>query len=127
MRKPAKLNTSRCRMEALPENTTTIFASVVEAFAADTDVAHGGGKGFGSAALKVNDKIFAMVSSKGHFVVKLPRERVEELVARGIVDYLNPGRGKLMKEWVALDGSNSLWITLALEARRFVAEEIGIK
>src|SRR5438093_1434493 len=40
-------------------------------------------KGFGSSALKINDKIFAMVSWKGQFVVKLPRGRVDELVASG--------------------------------------------
>jgi hypothetical protein len=36
---------------------------------------------FGSSALKVHGKIFAMVSSAGQFVVKLPEARVDQLVA----------------------------------------------
>jgi hypothetical protein len=44
---------------------------VLEIFAKDGRVSHGGGKGFGSGALKVNGKIFAMMSSNGEFVVKL--------------------------------------------------------
>jgi len=60
------------------------FAKVVRAFANDKDVTCGGGKGFGSGALKVRGKIFAMLSSKGQFVAKLPRERVDELVQLGI-------------------------------------------
>ena len=41
-----------------------------------------GGRGFGASALKVDGKIFAMVSG-GTLVVKLPRTRVDELVERG--------------------------------------------
>jgi hypothetical protein len=36
------------------------------------------GKGFGSSALKVEGRIFAMLTSRSEFVVKLPRERVDE-------------------------------------------------
>ena len=40
----------------------------------------GAGKnGFGSQALQVGGKIFAMLSLKRQFVVKLPRDRVDEL------------------------------------------------
>ena len=41
------------------------FVRVAEAFASDRNVSHGGGKGFGSGALKADGKIFAMISSKG--------------------------------------------------------------
>jgi hypothetical protein len=40
-----------------------------------------GRKSFGSSGLKVKNKVFAMVASRGEFVVKLPRERVDALVA----------------------------------------------
>jgi len=40
-----------------------------------------GKKGFGSSAHQVNGKIFAMISSRGSFVVKLPKHRVESLEA----------------------------------------------
>ncbi len=59
------------------------FDRVADAFAGDRQVSLGGKKGFCSGALKVNGKIFAMMSSKGEFVVKLPKARVDELVASG--------------------------------------------
>ena len=98
------------------------FASVVKAFANDPDVtAPGAGKGFGSGALKVGKKIFAMVSSRSEFVVKLPPARVAELVASGRGRYFDAGRGKPMKEWLVVTAGESTWIPLAREARKFVA------
>lgn len=116
MKKTPKSNAS----EAHDQETVRTFARVVAAFAGDTHVTHGGGKGFGSTALKVRGKIFAMVSSRGQFVAKLPRERVDELVRQGTGQYFDAGRGKPMKEWLALDGAYSLWVRLAKEARGFV-------
>ncbi len=63
------------------------FLAVVNAFANEKAVHLGGGKGFGSGALKVNGKIFAMMSSDRSFIIKLPRERVDELVSRGDAEY----------------------------------------
>jgi hypothetical protein len=94
-------------------------ARVVDAFANDPQVTYGG-RGFGSTGLKVNGKIFAMLSSKGTFVVKLPRGRVEELVRLGKGECFDPGHGRLMKEWVVLGGGTASWIELAREAHRFV-------
>ena len=61
------------------------FATIVEAFARNPAVTHSkqGSRLFGSSALKVRDKIFAMVSSSGEFVVKLPKARVDAIVASG--------------------------------------------
>jgi hypothetical protein len=78
------------------------------------------GKGFGSRALKVNGRIFAMVASKGQFVLKLPPERVAELVDAGAGTYFDAGKGKPMKEWLALSGSPAIWLKLAKEAFEFV-------
>jgi hypothetical protein len=96
------------------------FARVIRAFAKDGQVSHSG-RGFGSTGLKVNGKLFAMVSSRTQkFVVKLPRERVDALVSAGQGEPFDPGRGRLMKEWVAIDGADLDWVELAREARRFV-------
>ena len=80
----------------------------------------GGGKGFGSGALKVNGRIFAMMSSKGEFVVKLPKERVDELVTAGYGERFDPGRGRRMKEWLAVHRKPTDWVVLAAEACTFV-------
>jgi len=96
------------------------FVPVMDAFARERSVSRGGGKGFGSRALKVNGKIFAMMASKGQFVVKLPKDRVGELVAAGKGGYFNPGHGRLMKEWIAVEAGRAAWLGLAREAYHFV-------
>jgi TfoX/Sxy family transcriptional regulator of competence genes len=93
------------------------FARIANAFVKDQQVTYG--KMFASMGLKVNGKIFAMFA-KGSFVAKLPKERVDDLVRRGTGTYFDPGHGRLMKEWVALERADELWLDLAREARRFV-------
>jgi hypothetical protein len=97
------------------------FAAVVRAFLGDRGVTYGG-KGFGATALKLDGRIFAMLSSNGDFVVKLPRERVDELVGSGQARYFEPGRGRRMKEWAAMTGDSARWLDLAREAYRFAKE-----
>lgn len=55
---------------------------------------------FGSTGLKVHGKTFAMLV-KGRLVVKLPRHRVEELLAAGAGDRFDPGHGRPMREWAS--------------------------
>jgi hypothetical protein len=71
------------------------FVAVVETFANDRRVSRERRKGFGSGALKVNGKIFAMMSSKGKFVVKLPKKRVDELVSGSKGERFDPGHGRI--------------------------------
>ncbi len=101
------------------------FAGVAEACVSQPGVTlgQGGKKGFGSSALQVNGKIFAMVSSAGAFVVKLPRERVAELEAAGVGRKFDPGHGRLMKEWLAVnEAAAQQWLSLAREALHFVGK-----
>ena len=100
------------------------FARVVSAFAGDRSVSRGG-TGFGSTGLKVNRKLFAFMSSRGTFVVKLPRERVAELVSAGEAEHFDPGHGRLMKEWIAVGPRAPDRVDLAREARRFVGKRAG--
>jgi TfoX/Sxy family transcriptional regulator of competence genes len=93
------------------------FARVADAFTTDRRVTYG--KLFASMGLKVDGKIFAM-HSKGRFVAKLPKERVDELVRSGKGEYFDPGHGRLMKEWISLHGRVPSWVDLAKEARLFV-------
>jgi hypothetical protein len=110
---------------ASSSETQERFAVVVEALANEPGVTVGQGrkKGFGSSALQVNGKIFAMVSSAGVFVVKLPAHRVEEFEASGVGQRFDPGHGRLMKEWLALNPASSQpWLALATEALHFVGK-----
>src|SRR4051794_29082940 len=96
------------------------FVVVADAFDDDPQVVHGGGTGFGSGALKVNGKIFSMMTSRGEFVVKLPKERVDELVEGGHGERFTAGQSRQMKEWLTVTSEQIPWIDLAREARRFV-------
>jgi hypothetical protein len=96
------------------------FARVVAAVAGERDVTRESRQGFGSGALKVNGKIFAMMTPRAEFVVKIPKARVDELVDEGIGGRFEPGPGRVMKEWLALDRHPEHWTGLAKEAYRFV-------
>src|SRR5215472_1344158 len=71
------------------------FARVVAAVAGKRDVTRESRKGFGSGALKVNGKIFAMMTPRAEFVVKIPKARVDELVKDGIGERFEPGPGRV--------------------------------
>ena len=60
-------------------------------------------KRFGSSELKVRNKIFAMLVRE-RLVVKLPKSRVDTLVASGNGERFDPRHdGRLMKEWLVLE------------------------
>jgi hypothetical protein len=75
---------------------------------------------FGSNGIKVDGKIFAMLS-RGALVVKLPKDRVTALVGEGRGKHFDPGHGRLMKEWLSLLGPRKDWLDLAKEAHAFVS------
>lgn len=102
-------------------NAEERYAALVKTFLRKPGVTQAG-KGFGSTSLKVGGKIFALFSSRREFVVKLPRRRVDELIASGDGHQFDPGHGRLMKEWLALRPGSSLdWTRLANEALAYVA------
>jgi hypothetical protein len=96
------------------------YSTVVKAFASDRQVRREERQGFGSGALKVRGKIFALMSSQGQFVVKLPKQRVDELVSDGTGVRWDPGHGRIMKEWIAVARGRANWVGLAREACAFV-------
>ncbi|HLJ81429.1 MAG TPA: hypothetical protein VKT52_08090, partial [Ktedonobacterales bacterium] len=59
--------------------------------------------------------------------VKLPRQRVDALIASGDGERFDPRRdGRMMKEWLALSPtSEQEWLPLAREALAFVASAKG--
>lgn len=94
------------------------FMPVMTAFAKDRHVTQK--RMFSSAnVLTVKGKIFAMLA-RGKFVAKLPKQRVDALVSGGVGENFDPGRGRLMKEWVAVGAGKASWVELAKEAYDFV-------
>jgi hypothetical protein len=78
-----------------------------------------GGGGFGRSALRFHGKIFAMFV-RGRLVVKLPAERVRELIAAGEGIHFDANKGTPMREWLSLDPDSARpWLPLATEALDF--------
>lgn len=80
------------------------------------------GTGFGrSEGLRVRGKIFAIFMGS-ELVVKLPRDRVDELCSSGAGHRFDANRGRPMKEWVVLHANTTRRCRrLVDEARVFVA------
>ena len=110
-------------------NAVQRFNRIVDEFRAEKGVtlpSEGPGtkKSFGSSGLRINGKVFAMLSSDKDFVLKLPRERVDALVIAGDGERFDPRRnGRVMREWVVMNpDSKASWLQLAREAKVFVGE-----
>jgi len=102
-------------------NPEARFEKLVDELASTSGVTvPGGGTGFGAGALRLNNKIFAMLV-RGRLVVKLPRARVDALVASGDGVRFDANKGKPMAEWLVVDqGSRLAWSAVAREAMAFV-------
>lgn len=58
---------------------------------------------------------------KGKLVVKLSTERAKELRDAGVVEEFDPGHGRPMKQWVAIEPSSKIdWLKLSRQALAFV-------
>ena len=100
------------------------FDDIVTAFVGRPGVTppSGGPRRFGSDALRVDGSVFCMVSSGERFVVKLPAERVQELIAASVGEPFQAGKKSPMRQWlVVTDEAPGLWESLAEEAYAFTA------
>jgi TfoX/Sxy family transcriptional regulator of competence genes len=97
------------------------FAGLVAELTRLDGVTFGAGRrAFGSGTLQVDGRIFAMVSDD-RLVLKLPRDRVAELVASGEGSPFDAGKGRPLAEWLTLgDADDARWRLLAREAASFV-------
>ncbi|MHB8459246.1 MAG: hypothetical protein ACYDAK_04760 [Candidatus Limnocylindrales bacterium] len=104
----------------LEETPRERFQRLGRRFADGPDVT--GGTGFGSnPGLRVGGRIFAMLV-RDRLVVKLPKERVDELVASGAAIRFDAGKGRPMREWAMVETVSDLdWDRLAGEAHSHVA------
>lgn len=119
-----KRSPTKALATSLVASKTSTLDAIAGAFAKDSKVTRETRRGFGAGSLKVNGKIFAMVSSQNDFVVKLPKSRVDELVQAGVGTPFEPGPGRVMKEWLAIarEPQAPTWLDLAREARAFVGD-----
>jgi hypothetical protein len=76
----------------------------------------------GGRCVRVSGEFLGLVDYKGSgMVVKLPRDRVDELVTEGIGQPFAPA-GKVFREWIAIPELNRRrWQKLLVEAITFVA------
>ncbi|MDP9025418.1 MAG: MmcQ/YjbR family DNA-binding protein [Candidatus Eremiobacteraeota bacterium] len=102
------------------------FAAIVAALSAEPGVmlpsraVAGKPRRFGDETLRVDGKIFAMLS-RGTLVVKVPRQRVDALIAKNDGITFDAGRGRPMREWLAVDPSEKVdWLAIVREAFVFV-------
>jgi hypothetical protein len=107
---------ARCEAGFVTEDPVRLFDAVTEALEHDPSI--GKGWGFGSSALKVGGKIFAMLVD-GELVVKLPAERCAELAAGEGATTFQVGK-RQMREWVSVAPGAHDWDALAREALAFV-------
>jgi hypothetical protein len=76
----------------------------------------------GFPCLRVSGAFFASCDHRsGDLIVKLPRHRVDQLVAAGVGKPFAPA-GRTFREWVLIDDRDEArWVALIEEAREFVA------
>jgi hypothetical protein len=77
---------------------------------------------FGSVGLRTESGKFCGFARSDELVVKLPADRVTELIASGEGTVFDAGKGRPMKEWVTLRPADpTACKAYVLEARDFVA------
>jgi hypothetical protein len=83
------------------------------------------GRGFGRSAVRFNGKIFVMFV-RGRLVLKLPEDRVDEMIAAGHGVRFDANKGTPMREWLSLDpASGGPWLPLAREALSYARSGRG--
>lgn len=99
----------------------TLFWELIDELRAD-DVRVEEGTIMSSRCARVSGEFLALVNHKGSgLVVKLPAERVQELIAVGKGQSFAPA-GRVFKEWVSIPKRNRRqWLGLLREGIAFVA------
>ena len=76
---------------------------------------------FGANALRVNGKVFAALTRSQRLLLKLPRERIAELLKTKRAMRFESG-GRVMNGWITVAPDNlAEWVALSDEARAFIS------
>ena len=104
----------------MPEQPSAFFDDAASTVLAKPGVSPGTMMGF--PCLRVDGKFFATFDHRtGDLVVKLSRDRVEELIAGGLGKPFAPA-GRTFREWVLIeDRDEARWKALMDEALLFVS------
>ena len=95
-----------------------IFDPIAERLCALPDVDMG--RMFGTDGVRVRGKVFAFVAHNGSLVLKLPEERIGEIIADGTGAPMIM-RGRPLREWAEITPETSgAWAGLVDEAHHFV-------
>jgi hypothetical protein len=107
----------------MTDQSTGLFWEASAAARAHADVA--AGTMMGLPCLRLCDAFFAARDHRsGDLIVKLPRHRVQQLIATGAGKPFAPA-GKTFREWVVIDDRDpARWATLIDEARTFAAARV---
>jgi len=104
---------------ALDDQLEARYEDLVADLVGEPGVTPPQGGGFGRSAVRLNGKIFVMFV-RGQLVLKLPEDRVDEMIAAGHGLRFDANKGTPMREWLSLDpGSDQPWLPLAREALDF--------
>jgi hypothetical protein len=104
----------------VPDSPTDFFHEISAEALTHPDVATGTMMGF--PCLRIAGAFFASCDHRtGDLIVKLPRDRVTELIADGTGKPFAPA-GRTFREWVLIeDRDETRWAELMDEARTFVS------
>ena len=105
----------------MPEKPSDFFDDVAVTLLSQPGVSPGTMMGF--PCLRIDGGFFASCDHRtGDLIVKLPRERVAELIEGGVGKPFAPA-GRTFREWVLVeDRDESRWAALMAEARTFVGK-----
>lgn len=104
----------------MPEKPSAFFDDVAVTLLAQPGVSPGTMMGF--PCLRVDGNFFASCDHRtGDLIVKLPRDRVEEIIKAGGGKPFAPA-GRTFREWVLVENRDETsWAALMAEARTFVS------
>ncbi len=114
-------------MPTVDDQTDPRYEDLIDELMGEPGVTPPQGRGFGRSAVRFNGKIFVMFV-RGRLVLKLPANRVDEMIATGHGIRFDANKGTPMREWLSLDpASDQPWLPLAREALSFAISGQGAR